>query len=39
MITSLRIINTGIFAFIAIVVVKLWSRKVLFRNKNENRNC
>ena len=32
-------INAGIFAFIAVLVFKLISRKVLFINRKDNRNC
>ena len=39
MIALTQITNTEIFAFIDILVFKLWSRKVLFRNKKDNRNC
>ena len=39
MITSTQITNTDIFAFIAVLVFKLLSRKVLFINKKDNRNC
>ena len=39
MIASTQIINTEIFAFIAVVVFKLLSRKVLFVNRKDNRNC
>ena len=31
--------NTEIFAFIAVLVFKLLSRKVLFINRKGNRNC
>ena len=34
-----QITNTESFAFIAVLVFKLLSRKVLFINKNNNRNC
>ena len=37
-IASTQTTNTEIFAFIAVLVVKLWSRKVLFINKKDNRN-
>ena len=33
MITSTKLTNTEIFAFIAVLVFKLLSRKVLFRNR------
>ena len=39
MITSTQITNTEIFAFIAVLVFKLLSRKVLFTNRKDNRNC
>ena len=39
MIALTQITNTEVFAFIDILVFKLWSRKVLFRNKKDNRNC
>ena len=39
MIASTRITNTEIFAFTAVLVFKLLSRKVLFINKKDNRNC
>ena len=39
MITSTQIRNAEIFAFIAVVVSKLLSRKVLFINRKNNRNC
>ena len=39
MIALTQITNTEIFAFIDILFFKLWSRKVLFRNKKDNRNC
>ena len=38
MIASTRIANAEIFAFIAVLVVKLLSRKVLFIRK-DNGNC
>ena len=38
MTASTRIANTGIFAFIAVAVVKLLSRKVLCINRKNNRN-
>ena len=37
MITSTQITNTEIFAFIAVVVFKLLSRKVLLKNRKDNR--
>ena len=39
MITSTQITNTDIFTFIAVLVFKLLSRKVLFINRKYNRNC
>ena len=39
MIVSTQITNTEIFAFIAAPVFKLLSRKVLFINSKDNRNC
>ena len=39
MIASTQIANTEIFAFIAFVVFKLLSRKVLFINRKDNKNC
>ena len=39
MIASTQITNTEIFAFIAFLVFKLSSRKVLFINWKDNRNC
>ena len=39
MIVSTQITDTEIFAFIAVLIFKLLSRKVLFINKNDNRNC
>ena len=38
MMTSTQIANTEIFAFIAILVFKLLSRKVLFINRKDIRN-
>ena len=38
MIASTQITNTETFAFIAVLVFKLLSRKVLFINKKDNRN-
>ena len=38
MITSTQITNTENFAFIAFLVFKLLSRKVLFMNRKDNRN-
>ena len=39
MIASTQITNTEIFAFIAVLVFKLLSWKVLFINRKDNRNC
>ena len=39
MITSIQITNTEIFAFIAALVLKSLSRKILFINRKDNRNC
>ena len=39
MIASKQITSTKIFAFIAAPVLKLLSRKVLFINRKDNRNC
>ena len=39
MIASTLITNTKIFAFIAVLVFKLFSRKVMFINRKDNRNC
>ena len=38
-IASMQIRNTEIFAFIAVVVFMLLSRKVFFVNRKDNRNC
>ena len=38
MIASKQIKNTEIFAFIAVLVFKLFTRKVLFINRKDNRN-
>ena len=37
MITLTQITNPGIFSFIAVLVFKLLSRKVLFTNRKDNR--
>ena len=34
-----QITNTEIFAFTAVLVFKLLSRKVLFTSRKDNRNC
>ena len=39
MIASTEIANTEIFAFIAVLVFKLLSSKVLFINRKDKRNC
>ena len=39
MIAITQIINTEIFAFITVLVFKLLSRKFLFINRKDNRNC
>ena len=39
MIVSTPLTNTEISAFIAVPVFKLLSRKVLFINRKDNRNC
>ena len=39
MIASTQITDNEIFTFIAVPVFKLLSRKVLFINKKDNRNC
>ena len=39
MITSTQVTNTEILAFIAVLVFKLLSRKILFINRKDNRNC
>ena len=39
MIASTQITNTDIFAFTAVPVFKLLSRKGLFINKKDNRDC
>ena len=38
MIASTQIANTEIFAFVPVVVFKLFSRKVLFINRKGNKN-
>ena len=37
--SSTQITDDEIFAFIPVLVFKLLSRKVLFTNRNDNRNC
>ena len=39
MIASTQITNSEIFAFIAVPVFKILSRKTLFINKKDKRNC
>ena len=39
MIASVQITHTEIFALIAVLAFKLLSRKVLFINRKDNRNC
>ena len=39
MIAATQITNIEIFAFTAVLVFKLLSRKVLFLNRKGNRNC
>ena len=39
MIASTQTTNIEIFAFLAILVLKILSRKVLFINRKDNRNC
>ena len=39
MIASIKITSTEIFAFIAVLVFKLLSGKVLFINRKDKRNC
>ena len=39
MIASTQRTNIEIFAFIAVVVFKLLSRKVLFINRKDDKNC
>ena len=36
---SIQITNTEIFTFIPVLVFKLLSRKILFKNRKDNRNC
>ena len=36
--TSTQITNSETFAFIAALIFKLWSRKVLFTNTKDNKN-
>ena len=39
MIASVQTISTEIFAFLAVLVLMLLSRKVLLINKKDNKNC
>ena len=39
MIASIQITKTKIFTFISVLIFKLLSRKVLFINRKDNRNC
>ena len=39
MIALTQITNTDIFAFIAVLIFNLLSRKVLFINRKDNRSC
>ena len=39
MIALTQITNIEVFTFIAVLVLKLLSRKVLFINRKDNRNC
>ena len=39
MITSTQITNSEVVTFMAVLVYKLFSRKVLFINRKDNRNC
>ena len=39
MIAATQITNTENFAFIAVLVLKLLSCKILFINRKDNRNC
>ena len=39
MIAATQITNTEIFAFIAALICKLLSRKVLFINRKDNKDC
>ena len=39
MIASTQITNAEFFAFIAVQVFKLLSRKILLINREDNRNC
>ena len=39
MIASTQVANTGIFAFIAVLVFMLLSGQVVFINRKDSRNC
>ena len=39
MIVSTQVTNTEIFTFIAVLVFKLFSRRILFIDTKDNRNC
>ena len=39
MIATTQITPAEIFAFLAVLVFKLMSRKVMFINRKDNRNC
>ena len=39
MVVSTQMTDTEIFAFIAVLVFKLQSRKALFIDRKDNRNC
>ena len=39
MIASTEETNAEIFAFIAVLIFKLFSYKILFTNREDNRNC
>ena len=39
MIDLTQITNTEIFTFVTVLIFKLLSRKVLFINRKDNRNC
>ena len=39
MIATTQITTAEIFAFLAVLVFKLMSRKVMFINRKDNRNC
>ena len=39
MVASTQVTNTEIFTFMAVLVFKLLSRKVLFINRKDKRNC